>query len=145
MLIRKLAVVPALALTIAGVGCSWMQSRTTIPLSPGVDTPAAQGKVVVRETKNDNTAIDVEVDHLPRPAALDPQLDTFVVWAVPDGRRPVPLGQLRLDDDRSGSLKTQIPYRVADLLVTAESSPAPRAPSERVVLSGRIDMVRQSN
>lgn len=122
---------------VSAAACAGPQQA--VSMRPGEQTPAAMGRIEVRETKDQNNALKVAVDHLPIPSDLDPGLQTYVLWAVPEGRPAVPLGQMQLDKDRSAELKTTIPFKTADLLVTAESTPVPQKPSQHVVLRGHID------
>jgi hypothetical protein len=103
-------------------------------------TPAAEGKVEVAAKAKDGTrAIEVEVKRLAKPEAVFPETSTYVVWLKPEGGRPESLGVLKLDKDLDGKLKAKTPYKVFDIVVTAEASPDAMAPSvNNEVFSQRI-------
>ena len=107
-------------------------------LAPTRETPAALGEVTAHADGNGNTLLHVKVDHLPPPDVLAPELRNFVVWVRPaGGYEYLNVGQLKLDDERSGELETTTPHSDFDVLVTAEASGAPRNPSAHVILTGR--------
>jgi hypothetical protein len=119
------------------LGCS---ASTTYSLAPQPSSRAAVGQVQVKEDKNANNKVTVTVDHMPVPQNIDPALSTYVVWAQPTGRPPQPLGSLNVGSERRGKLDAVTPFDVFDVIVTAEASAAPTAPSDHVILRGRIDV-----
>ena len=107
-------------------------------LTPTRETPAALGEVTTHQDDNGNTLLQVKVDHLPPPEVLAPELRNFVVWVRPaGGYEYLNVGQLNVNDERSGDLETTTPHSDFDVLVTAEASGAPRHPGTHVILEGR--------
>ena len=107
-------------------------------LAPTREAPAALGDVTTHADANGNTLLRVQVDHLPPPDALSPELRNFVVWVRPaGGYEYLNVGQLEISDDRNGELETTTPHSDFDVLVTAEASGAPAQPSAHVILQGR--------
>src|SRR3954464_1983138 len=79
---------------ISGVG----GEKQTYALMPADRVPAAMGTVKVSTTDDENKKLDIKVQHLPRPAELDPSLTTYVVWIDPGkGHEAFPVGQLQID------------------------------------------------
>jgi hypothetical protein len=101
--------------------------------------PAAQGKVTTETDRNGNTRIHVEVKHMASPASLSPAKQTYTVWVQPRGQSPELLGVLRVNEDLEGSLNASTPQKDFDVLITAEDTPNPTAPSDLVVLKGTIE------
>lgn len=123
--------------TILSLAC---QSSRDTTLAPSPETPASQGSVSATADANGNTELRVVVDHLPPPERLSPELQTFVVWIRPaNSRQYLNAGQLTIDDERSGELKTITPHPDVDVLVTAEASGAPSHPSTFRILEGRAE------
>jgi hypothetical protein len=92
--------------------------------------PAAAGKVNVDKDRNGNYRVKVEVRHLAKPSALNPPKQAYVVWVQSRrDQQPVPLGELRVNDDLDGSLEATTPYDAFDVFITAEDQPATRFPS----------------
>ena len=131
---RGRAVLIALLLA-ATTGCA-----STYMLRPSDRTPAATGKIKAKADENGNRELKVQVKHLPPPSNLEQTMRTFVVWLRPNADVSFRnVGQLRLNDDRSGELSTTTPLRSFEVLVTAEASGTPPSPSDIVVLRGHVD------
>jgi hypothetical protein len=143
--VRRLGLSGALAGALALGGCmthtgAMGRGEQTWTLNGSQKTPAAQGKVEVAAKSKDGTRqIEVEVKHLARPSAVFDGTTTYVVWVKPEGGRPENVGALALDKDLKGDLKTKTPYKVFDVMVTAEMSPGTTLPSlNNEVFSTRI-------
>ncbi len=133
-----------LVAAIAVGGCAATQnllaSGKTTPLQGSPDLPAAQGTLRTSTSKNGNTTIDVQVQHLALPNRVDPQATTYVVWIKgrgPDDRIQN-LGALRVDRNLSGTLDAITPLRSFDLTITPEPSQTVTEPGGKVVLSASI-------
>jgi len=99
--------------------------------------PGATGFVNSDVDDNGNLALEVELEHLPPPADLDPTLTTYVVWIRPtSGGGFQNVGQLMIDSNRRGELSTTTPYSTVEVIVTAEASSTPMEPSRFTVLQG---------
>jgi hypothetical protein len=101
--------------------------------------PAAQGTVHTDTDRNGNTSIDLEVHRLAKPTSLQPAYSHYVVWVQPPGESPFNVGELRVNDDLNGSLKTNTPHKKFDILVTAENDPRPTAPSGPEVMHASVN------
>lgn len=111
-----------------------------IHMTAGKDTPAAQGTIQVQrgDKNNNNSKIDLKVESLAKPTALTPPHNNYVVWLEPDGQQPKNEGELRVDDDQKGELKTVTPYKRFKVFITAEESPTTQRPSGPQVLSANV-------
>ncbi|HVR76084.1 MAG TPA: hypothetical protein VMT52_17265 [Planctomycetota bacterium] len=123
-------------------GGSYPYSAQTSPgtphsTSPGLLSPASTGSITARADPNNNTVVEVKVDHLPPPGNIDPGLTAFVVWIRPRaGSDYANAGQLKLNPDRTGVLTTTSPHPDIDVMVTGESSSTASSPSRFVILRG---------
>lgn len=119
-------------LPLAAVGCSQIHE-----LRPAQRNPAAVGNIKAKADDNKNTVLEVRAEHLAPPAALDPTLNTYVVWIRPGvAQEFTNVGQLAMRSDRSGQLQATTPFREFNVLVTAEQSGTARVPSTFVVMEG---------
>jgi hypothetical protein len=101
--------------------------------------PAAEGKIVTDNDRNGNTGVNIEVKHMATPQSLTPPKQTYLVWVQPRGKDPELLGALRVNSDLQGSLKAATTYKNFDVLITAEDSIKPNAPSSMVILKGSVE------
>jgi hypothetical protein len=116
------------------VGCA----STRVEMQPTSRNPGSSGQVVAKE-QNGNTKVIVDVEHLPEPEVLDPGLTRYVVWLRPAGStRYVNLGQVVIDDARSGRLERTTPYEDFFVLVTGEATPTTPVPSGYVMLEADV-------
>jgi hypothetical protein len=101
--------------------------------------PAAEGKVVTGTDRNGNTDVEIAVRHLAEPQKLSPAKQGYLVWIQAHGKQPELQGVLRVNENLEGTLKTSTPYKVFDVLITAEDNLRPDSPSELVVLRGTVE------
>lgn len=101
--------------------------------------PAAEGKIITDNDRNDNTGVQVQVKHMANPQSLTPPKQGYLVWVQPRGKGPELLGSLRVNENLEGSLKATTPYTQFDVLVTAEDTLKPDAPSSAVILRGSVE------
>ncbi len=106
----------------------------TVGLRETPQAPAALGKAKITTDKNDNTRIDLKVEHLAPAQNLSPSKSVYVVWAEAPEGRTTNLGQLRVGDDRSAEFKATTPLKVFRIVITAEDQPLAPGPSGQVVL-----------
>jgi hypothetical protein len=131
---RGIAVLAGLA--ALAFGCA----STALPLTASQRTPAATGTVKVSADDQGNTRLKLNVDHLPLPSDLAPNLSTFVVWSVSDeGARIRNLGQLQIGSDRRGSVTLVSPLSRFRLLITAEQDGTAEKPSQYTILEGSVE------
>lgn len=121
-------------------GCA----SSPIRMSSSEQIPAAEGRVETERTGNNNTKLDMEVEHLAPPQRVSANATTYIVWIHPlaAGRDPSSegqiqsLGALRVDEDLKGKLSAITPFQHFELFVTAEPSALVQQPTgERLLWS----------
>jgi hypothetical protein len=128
----------ALAIVCAfGAGCAGIK----VPLQSGPNNPAARGTLRVSTEDNQNTGIEVEVNHLAEPSRINPGASSYVVWVQPRATESQAqnLGALQVDRNLQGKLKTVIPYQDFRVFITAEPSAMVNEPSGDPVLWADIN------
>lgn len=121
-------------LAAAGVlaGCS---RATVAEMNQSPNFAAATGEVRVKEERNGNSAVRVEVEHLPPTVTPGSGIQTYVVWAQDDyGGQPANLGALEVNEKRKGVLQAVTPLQHFNIFVTTEIQPAATAPTGERVL-----------
>ena len=129
------ALVGALAL---GGGCSGMMHEQTWTMATTEKVPSAEGKVKIKQEKDGNTKVKVEVSHLAQPSAVFDQTSTYVVWLKPESGTAQNVGVLSLNKDLKGSLETQTAFKDFQVIVTAEKDANVTAPSGRSVMNASV-------
>jgi hypothetical protein len=124
-------------LTLALPACS---SGYKAPLVPTPQNPAATGVVKARRTPNENTEVNLKVQHMAPPDKVADDAKIYVVWAKPWTANAVPqnVGSLVIDKDRTGSLETKTPHERFDLMITPEPNGLVSQPTHEPVLKGKV-------
>ena len=94
--------------------------------------PQATGEAKV-ESRTGSTRVETKFDHLSPATQFGPEYLTYVLWAITPEGRPVNLGEVVLDGDKS-ELKATTPLQSFGLIVTAEPYFAVTQPSDVVVM-----------
>lgn len=102
--------------------------------------PAAQGSVKVKNDKNKNYVIKVEVDGLADVSRLQPPKKTYVVWMETDHGKTENLGQLLssagfMSKHMKASLETVSSFNPSKIYITAEDDADIQYPGKQIVLS----------
>lgn len=101
--------------------------------------PGATGQVDAKADKTGgNTMVTIRVDHLARPTLLTPPANEYVVWIQPEDGSPQNQGVLQVGDNEKGDLKMTTTASKFKVMVTAETEPHPKSPSNRVVLQTEV-------
>jgi hypothetical protein len=125
----------AVAMLAVGV-TAWAKTYTMQATSL---TPGATGTVDAKADKSGgNTEITIKVDHLARPTLLTPPANEYVVWIAPEDGAPQNQGILQVGENEKGELKMTTTSSKFRVLVTAETEPHPKTPSNRVVLQSNV-------
>jgi hypothetical protein len=125
-----------------------MCCSNTLKFIPSTVVPGADGAVKVKTDKNDNYAIDVNVQNLADPSRLESPGSTYVVWMETAQNGTQNLGRLSsshglFSKARKASLETVTPYRPVRFFITAEDRADAQYPaSETVLTSESNDRVR---
>jgi hypothetical protein len=95
--------------------------------------PAADLTVEIDQDRNGNYIIDLNVENLATPEDLTPAKSAYVVWVVSE-KGSFNMGQILVNKNLKGSLKTVTPFRPSSIKITAEDDPLTIFPSAPVVL-----------
>lgn len=115
-------------------------ASNSAPLDATARAPAAVGVVHLQKDPNDNTVGSLEVKYLAPPQLLRSDLTVYVVWTRPVGTTEWQnVGQLLVNDDRTGAVKIRVPYARFDLSISGESTGAVTKPSDLIVLQGKVE------
>ncbi len=110
---------------------------TTVDFKGTSLMPAIGGKAKV-DGKEGRLAIEVELNHIDRPASLGPQYLTYVLWAVTPEGRAVNLGEILPGDNGKSKISVTTDLQAFGLIVTAEPYFAVTHPSNEVVAENVI-------
>jgi hypothetical protein len=134
--------------TVTAVNYGYRGAPTKVDMRGTALVPEARGEVKVQSGRG---AVDVEarIKRLAPPARFGREYLTYVLWAISPEGRPSNLGELILDADNEGKLKTSCELQSFALLVTAEPYFAVTQPSDVVVMEnivrpdtvGRVEQV----
>ena len=114
---------------------------STGSLRSSSSTPAASGKVKTKVGQNGNTKIELQVEHLAPPKAVDSEATTYVVWVEDhDSGRVTNLGALQVNDDLKGKVSTATPFTKFDLFITPERDVTSAYPSGQHVLWASLNV-----
>ena len=132
-LFYRFALLCGAVLAVATVG--WAK---TYHMTASKTVPAAAGEVNVAKEKNSNIRVDVKVKHLAKPGNLTPPANTYVVWLQQEGSQPQSQGELKVEDDLDGELKTTTPLKNFNVFITAETDSQTKTPSDQVILQATV-------
>jgi hypothetical protein len=133
----KLLAIAMIALTSCGKKISFL---------PSTVIPTAKGYVKIKEDKNDNYAVKLQVKDIVKSKQLQPSKKVYVVWVETMENRAHHLGKLESSKSlfsrtRKGQLKTATPAKPVRVYVTAEDNGTPQFPSE-VILTTKLFKMR---
>ncbi|HEX6222885.1 MAG TPA: hypothetical protein VFZ52_00650 [Chryseolinea sp.] len=116
-------------------------NKTSFLPSPVV--PAAQGSVKVKNDKNSNYVIDLNVMHLAQPERLHPSKTVYVVWMLTQQNGQKNIGQLKtssgfLSRTLKSSLETVSSFEPMEIMITAEDNAAQQYPGYVVLRTGPL-------
>lgn len=101
--------------------------------------PATQGDIEIEKLDKDQILINITLDHLPPPEAVEPGLTHYIVWFTSVGALPVRQQALEYDPETEvGRASIPTSLREFELQVTAEGKEAPSRPSGLLVASQTI-------
>jgi outer membrane protein OmpA-like peptidoglycan-associated protein len=110
---------------------------TTVDFKGTSLMPAITGKAKV-DGKAGRLAIDVELNHVERPARLGGQYLTYVLWAVTPEGRAVNLGEVLPGDNGKSRMNVTTDLQAFGLIVTAEPYFSVTHPSNEIVAENVI-------
>jgi hypothetical protein len=127
------------AAMIFGGGCAMFQKGSETPLQASSALPASEGKAIVSDGPNGNTALRVKVKHLAEPQKVAQGSRVYVVWVQPTEGRPHNVGVMQIDDELEGSLSTITPFKSFKVMVTPEASATVTSPTNDEVFTAQVN------
>jgi hypothetical protein len=125
------------ALALGGCSSMGMGHEQTWTMNTTEKVPSAVGKVKVKNEKDGNTRVKVEVAHLAQPSsAFD--ATSYVVWLKPEHGRAQNVGVLNVNKKLDGSLETRTAFKDFSVIVTAEKDANAMAPTGQSVMDTRV-------
>ena len=129
---KTMAMVIGIVITLGS--CS---NKTSFMTSSVV--PAAEGTVKIKNDKNNNYAIELNVIRLAEPGRLSPPKNHYVVWVETQQNGVKNIGQLKTSSGLfsktlKSSLETVTSFEPREIMITAEDDPAQQYPGSVVVL-----------
>lgn len=109
-----------------------------VEMNAGPDAPAAHGEIVVKSAPNGNLQLDIKAAHLAEPSALTPAGNVYVVWLEGANENPLKLGEMRVDKNLSGEVRTITSFKHFRILITAEQNVEESSPQAPAVLSADV-------
>ena len=105
--------------------------------------PAAEGKVKIKNDKNHNYVIDLDVIRLAEPQRLTPPKNVYVVWMETQSGEMKNIGQLEtssgfMSKAMKSSLETVTPFKPVEIIITAEDNATERFPGVVVLRTGKL-------
>ncbi len=97
--------------------------------------PAAEGKVTIKEDKNENFNIKMTISNLADVERLQPPKNSYVVWLESDQGNPRNVGRIITSDRLKVNFETVATQRPNRLFITAEDNQNVQYPGSVVVLT----------
>ncbi len=97
--------------------------------------PAAEGVVTVKEDKNNNYVIKLEITNLAAIDRLEPPKNTYVVWMETDRREAKNIGRIVTSNSLKVTFETVSSFRPTRIFITAEENENALYPGEMLVLT----------
>jgi hypothetical protein len=103
--------------------------------------PAALAEVSAKEADDNNTKINIKVNHLAEPNRIDSNANYYVVWVAPRGTDTVQnVGTLNLNKDLKGTYETTVPYKDFRVMISAEKDRLATSNDGTVVFEKNIEL-----
>ncbi len=130
------AALSSMALVVGIAACG---GPSDVTLTGTQQAVGMDGTVRIQEVEGGNRLLKVELEHLPPPQRLGPDLNTYILWLAEDGGVHRRASALQYNENnRTGAAVATTPSRHIVLTVTAESTPEPTAPSHNVIAKREI-------
>lgn len=97
--------------------------------------PAAEGVVTVKDDKNNNYLINMEITNLAAVDRLTPPKNTYVVWMETDRGSARNIGRIVVSNNMKVSFETVSSFRPTKIFITAEDNENAQYPGEMMVLT----------
>ena len=126
---KLLAIVMGLCL-LSSAGCASHQ----LTFENSSVRPAADPRARISQDENHNSLVEIEIEHMAQASRLSPPRMVYVVWAEGEEGRILPLGQLRVNEDRLGQFRGVTALDPFRILISAEVDPQAAHPSQPYML-----------
>jgi len=97
--------------------------------------PAAEGVVTVKDDKNNNYLIKMEITNLAAVDRLNPPKNTYVVWMETDRGAARNIGRIVVTNKMNVSFETVSSFRPTKIFITAEENENALYPGEMLILT----------
>jgi hypothetical protein len=97
--------------------------------------PAAEGQISVKNDKNNNYNIQMQITNLADIARLQPAKKSYVVWMETADNLPKNIGRISSSNKLKVSFETVSSMRPTKIFITAEDDEASQYPGSMVVLT----------
>jgi len=97
--------------------------------------PAAEGQISVKNDKNNNYNIQMQITNLADIERLQPAKKSYVVWMETADNLPKNIGRISSSNKLKVSFETVSPMRPTKIFITAEDDEASQYPGSMVVLT----------
>lgn len=97
--------------------------------------PAAEGVVTVKDDKNNNYLIKLDITNLAAVDRLNPPKNTYVVWMETDRGAARNIGRIVVTNKMKVSFETVSSFRPTKIFITAEENENAQYPGEMMVLT----------
>ncbi len=97
--------------------------------------PGAKGNVSIKNDKNKNYTIQIEISYLAEIEKLQPPKNTYVVWLVTKQESAKNIGRITSSKKLKASFKTVSSVKPTKIFITAENDGNIQYPGTMVVLS----------
>jgi hypothetical protein len=97
--------------------------------------PAAEGVVTVKDDKNNNFSIKLDISNLAAVDRLTPPKNTYVVWMETDRGAAKNIGRIVVTNKMNVSFETVSSFRPTKIFITAEDNENAQYPGEMMVLT----------
>jgi hypothetical protein len=122
-----------LLITVISIFLSACASK--VAFKPSSVVPAAEGSVKVKEGKNGNYIVEVNVLNLASPEKLKPSRKYYVVW-VKSKSGTHNLGKLTMEE-LNGSLNAESTFEPVRIIISAENDNKAAKISKQIVLKSK--------
>lgn len=126
-------------LIVIAIGFAFLSCSNKTSFLTSSVVPAAEGTVKVKNDKNNNYVIDVEVMRLAEPNRLSPPKSVYIVWMETERNGMKNIGQLNtstgfMSKTLKSSLEAVSSFKPKEILITAEEDSQIQYPGSQVVL-----------
>ena len=97
--------------------------------------PAAQGSVTVKNDKNNNYAVQMEISNLASIERIQPASNSYVVWIESDAGNARNVGKVVSSNKLNVSFQTLSSFKPVKVFITAEENEQTQYPGSVIVLT----------